>query len=1364
MSTRTLAGAALAVAVAAVPLLSPPPAAADGGLRRFFGGPERSPAEQLARTLDEVEETLNRTGTVGVKRPDVWGESRLTRHRQEIEQRLAAELDSFQLRLQGSISVRDQAFLANALAIQATLDPDRAGIPTALTGNGLQTTAPGADQTTFINVNALLPSSDDEAEKVGIDRESLGSASIGTGGLGFAGAGVSPEPTVVLDQLNRYLYHLQELRRLNEGPDTADAPGYALNLVRIPVSILPGDRTKKGHGAVATMTASLVLTEDLLPSTFRTLVVQDLLDELALPVRKGVDAAIRRDSIEQQRRTLENESDGLRKRLRELREKQTGARERQGSMLADSTALIKQSNDLAVIAARIESLQPEDEAALKALTSNAARLISEAGCVLKRNPPAASLAVERTLLAQLKEMSSSAEQELLAAIIPAIRQACDESDDLASGRRQKPTGGPHPAVHGTTVPAAYQPPAESQLSPLTQRLLQGYQDIREEAIADRPDSRGGAASSRGASDTIVVPELKDRIMSYPEAFDGAFGPETTSVQVMGSPSPGRPDAERKYAKSFARVAAALAARAVSQAIEQASLELSEAVASVQLNLDDIQNRLEEVRDRLSALKTRLEKTASLQSPFAPGSPTRRARLPVSPTRIPCVFGVLELQRIARDFQEAYDTDCDDRVLHLTDVRAFLKEEIQAAYDYLGEAEGGALWGLCPEIARRVRAGEDLCDLRGRVVRTLPCGDRCPPAPLWTPDGRAVLDARCPPLAAPPAGDAALIAACPPAPDTLTALAWAVLVESALLDRQLNDDVARVAGDPGCACGTPGPLPYFGPDPPPEARFAFKEYVRCRFPVQVFALDPAVQEQNVADDFSLRRELQLAAALAFASGRATASNTFRFIRRVEAELETIDLNRTQVAFAHGPDVFGWRFRPRFQTPEVDSDLEACFRTLLVGGPRRDALLRDRRLEPGMRECVALVVMPSFVQHLRFDVRTHFYELADPDDVRGELEGALETSRKIRHAVRLAECAGCEADRYLPGELERLRARAGQLARKTPLQTVYARVPYENTTGGFELFSSGVTDLSPELLDFYGAPGIDPARETRLFLVGRNFSVHQTRVIAGNRPVEARLLSREIMEVVVPPGADALSCRPRPAGPDACGASDGCERRVEIRLATPYGVTGRLLVPVTAAPPVAAVRFAPDPARLTADYTFAGDGAKQKLVRGDFPQKRLTLVGPDGGPVEVAAGITLSSVTRGGTRSAARTAGFFTGDAPAGGLELGTLRHDAAAGGYLLTEPTLRKIHIAAMKLVDDFLKPGGTENAFEGVHAVELLVTPTFKADGAFRPTAAAVPLTVYFTSGSPREAGVVAAGDAPGATQTDGTTAAAALRPPTAGD
>ena len=103
---------------------------------------------------------------------------------------------------------------------------------------------------------------------------------------------ISLEPVIELDQLSRYLNHLHELRRINEGDDTSDSPGYSLNLVRMPISILPGKLTRTGFGAEVTVTCTPVITDDLMPTTFHNLAINDMVDLLGLPLVRVTEASI----------------------------------------------------------------------------------------------------------------------------------------------------------------------------------------------------------------------------------------------------------------------------------------------------------------------------------------------------------------------------------------------------------------------------------------------------------------------------------------------------------------------------------------------------------------------------------------------------------------------------------------------------------------------------------------------------------------------------------------------------------------------------------------------------------------------------------------------------------------------------------------------------------------------------------------------------------------------------------------------------------------------------------------------------------------------------------------------------------------
>jgi hypothetical protein len=152
---------------------------------------------------------------------------------------------------------------------------------------------------------------------------------------------------------------------------------------------------------------------------------------------------------------------------------------------------------------------------------------------------------------------------------------------------------------------------------------------------------------------------------------------------------------------------------------------------------------------------------------------------------------------------------------------------------------------------------------------------------------------------------------------------------------------------------------------------------------------------------------------------------------------------------------------------------------------------------------------------------------------------------------------DANCYRNGDLGRLAYKAKQLEARLPLQSTVFQVPYENTLGGFGMFSSGVTDLAPELTGWYGSPSINPKCATTLFLVGNHFSVHHTSVIAGGQSVQCKeLLSRQVMKVVIPPGTIQLSAMwvTSPTGEKLR------QTFVDVHVATPYGVTPHLLIPV------------------------------------------------------------------------------------------------------------------------------------------------------------------------------------------------------------
>jgi hypothetical protein len=234
--------------------------------------------EELASNIDWLEHEIDHWGSIVPKIPDVWGEARLTQHRYEIENELSKRVGDFKVSINAAQSVRDQAFLAAALSMNSKKDS--------------VTSSPATPSATAIIANAGATAREGnqdratEGVKVEINGGKLESI------FGFedktltVGEGIKLEQTAELDQMKRYLDHLNELRRVNDGDDISDAPGYSLNLVRIPISLIPGTKSQEGYGAEITITATPEFGPETLPVAFKDFVINDVTDQLAIPLTR----------------------------------------------------------------------------------------------------------------------------------------------------------------------------------------------------------------------------------------------------------------------------------------------------------------------------------------------------------------------------------------------------------------------------------------------------------------------------------------------------------------------------------------------------------------------------------------------------------------------------------------------------------------------------------------------------------------------------------------------------------------------------------------------------------------------------------------------------------------------------------------------------------------------------------------------------------------------------------------------------------------------------------------------------------------------------------------------------------------------
>jgi hypothetical protein len=932
----------------------------------------------LASDLDCLDDHIDKYGSVVIKQPDVWGQARLTQYREEFEQEMRKDLSIFGPTLQGSTAREDQAFFANATALSAAISG--AGAVTTYPGGTTLVTSTGSTQAqptaVTLSPQPITPppavGNADNKDKAPATPDGIFSQQAFADHLrnstvqavylpgGTAGTATTPqqipislEPTILEEQKARYLNALNQIRRINEGDDTADSPGYSLDLVRIPVSVLPGKRTRIGHGAEVTITMTPVLSDELLPTTFRNLVLNDLVDQLGVPLTQ-----------------ILNDREFVTKWLDE---------DQYDAMWAIDEAEFKVANE-----------KPAEPPLM---------------------PPACSC--PRTSISMANQ-----------------RSAAKQPAPQKSSRR---------------------------------------------GVTNRKDFVG-----------LAVKAWQEKEVNEPQktTVDETTKEKNVSI-ALGVKYPSFP---------------------------------------------------------------------------IPATKIHRAKLPFPPSQVLDIYGYAFPYRVAYEAHQSFSKDIPNQdYVRLPDVQGYLQEEIGDAYRFLADARNADLWMYycTPDLVSAIRAWP------------------VDPGPSITTSGASATGS-----AAAPRGQGPLLAA--PAivsakPDVIPhldvlrkrfrddvkarsgdnadsitcALSWAIIVESALLTDQLVQDMKESAAAKGCACANPAWLDYYMPSPSADARQAFNEYVRCRWPIHVFALDPQTQDQDLADSDATRREMQLALSLAFVSGKISASNMTRYARRLDAQYDTIDINRTTVGFSHGENIFGWRFYPRFQTPDTESNAQVFFRDMIVGGPTKDQLLHDRRLEPGIRECVAVVMLPSFVPYVACDVSSDWINITDPKCKLMDCEDALRMSRQVR-AIQNCACNVQDADCYRSGELERLMRKAEQLEARLPLQTQTVQVPYENTLGGFAMFNNGVTDLAPELYGWYGTPRIDVTRDTTLVLVGNHFSVKQTRVVAGGISIDSRfhpelqeMMSRQELRVTIPRGAQIIK--------------HDDDIFVDVQVATPYGVTPHLLIP-------------------------------------------------------------------------------------------------------------------------------------------------------------------------------------------------------------
>ena len=999
----------------------------------------------IGADLDSLEHHIECYGSATAKTPDVWGQARLTRYREEFEREMASEVDAFRLNLQGSNRRTDQSFAAYSMSLAAAIqDPVPAAKPSGstsssapalressrettktetidLTPDDIKDNSDGLNTATTKTTSTFAPATTSSPSRVAIptlpnsggeltslanafNRNNAGLQPLTIDKNQFAqGNGIGIEPTRYLQQKKRYLDLLNQLRRENEGDDVADSPGYSLNLMRIPVSILPGKHTDSGHGAEVTMSLTPILGPELLKETMRGFIINDLVSQLGFPLTSFLDEEF----------------------LREFN--------KQPLFLTDELQAALQLSDAQEYPGQPQPLQ---------LTRGKGSVVQ----VSMQQPTPSKPDVSPTQNSKLNAYDKKAEEGM-----KALKYFAETPPKPPARKtREKPAPAAAPPAFVATLPT---PPVSV--------------------------GGGGSGVPSGANESETSRSAIQNVLS------GVARPRLSFSNGLGS---------------------------------------RQSIPTSQL--------LDVIGERFS-------------------------------------FEIAFAIRIATKSEVEYT-----QYVHLPDIQSSLREELKGAYSFLAQDSSADLWReFCtPQLVEAIRLQQwaNVADIRRAYRERVKVLTKSKEIFDLGPDGQPIRKTfnGVERIAPTDLKDTRQVS-------VTSALGWCILVDAALLTDRLMRDMKQIAsakGKPAADCEVW--RDYAHPKPSDEARRAFNDYVQLRWPIRVFALDPVTQDQNIEDTLSIRRETQIALAAALASGSVSSNQFLKLSRRLETDSQTIAITSPQVGFGHGESTFGWRFLPRFQTPETPSNATAFLRDQLIGGPNHNQLQRGRRLEPGLRECVAIVMVPSFVPYVELDTVTNWFGLANPKKKLLDHTDALKLSRMVQ-TMKVHGCGIRDVDCYRPGDFTRLQRRIDQLEARLPTQTLVAPLPVVNSLGGFEMFSNGTSDLAPELYGWYGAPGIDPTTEgTTLFLVGDHFSPLNSHVIVGNVEIpkeSMKLLSRQVMQITVPKGS-------YPIGADY----------VRIHMATPFGVTRELDIPV--AERVAKPAEAPKPAAKVEGYSINPETVK------------------------------------------------------------------------------------------------------------------------------------------------------------------------------
>ena len=387
-------------------------------------------------------------------------------------------------------------------------------------------------------------------------------------------------------------------------------------------------------------------------------------------------------------------------------------------------------------------------------------------------------------------------------------------------------------------------------------------------------------------------------------------------------------------------------------------------------------------------------------------------------------------------------------------------------------------------------------------------------------------------------------------EVVSLLTFALRIQAAGVNRRLKQDMTDQ--DPSLKRETLRSLSFFEPEVSDQAMSAFEHYVNAKWPLRVYAIEPVIAQQNVADAYSRRTQTALDLVGSSLAGPTRAIAGLTTDRRSADDETAIRLNPTMVGFGAGQSTFGWVFYPRLQTRRGRDGRLLTDVALLLNGRLPNPIGDDQSIEPGQRECTALIEMPNFIPKIEFVTVANWFRTSEVGDgQRSDLEKASVLGRKLVAAESALNRAKVEGQ-YRPEEYLIATERLEQLKDMMPTQRMVVRVPSSGDDNDSRIFCSLGLQLRPSLVGWHGRPP-EQGVESTLFVEGRNFSVHDTHVIAGGKPARSVLVSRNLLEVTV-----ACDASPTPS-------AEG-NPLLGIDVATPNGVSNHLLIKMIAADPL------------------------------------------------------------------------------------------------------------------------------------------------------------------------------------------------------